>query len=103
MGMLCFGQHHFEIATLFRESLLINGMIYNSEIWYNLKDSDYEEFENVDRLLLCKILKVPKTTPKEAFFLELGLLPIKMIIKSKRLMYLHDLVTRRDKGWYKTS
>ena len=103
MDMLSFGQHHFEIATLFRESLLINGMIYNSEIWYNLKDSDYEEFENVDRLLLCKILKVPKTTPKEAFFLELGLLPIKMIIKSKRLMYLHDLVTRRDKGWYKTS
>ena len=34
--------------------------------------------------------------PKEAYYLELGLIPIGEIIKARRIQYLHHLVTRND-------
>jgi hypothetical protein len=47
---ICFGPNQFEIAMLLRESLLINGTITNAEIWYNLSESEVQEFENLDKL-----------------------------------------------------
>ena len=47
---------------------------------------------NLDRSLLQKILKVLISTPKESFYLELGILPIGTVVKSRRILYLHDLV-----------
>ena len=38
-----FGSQYFEIATTLRESLLINGMLTNSEIWYGIKKKEIEE------------------------------------------------------------
>ena len=47
---ICFGPHQFEITMLLRESLLRNGTITNAEIWYNLSESEVQEFENLDKL-----------------------------------------------------
>ena len=73
---------------MLRESLLINGILTNTEIWYNLSKSEIEELENVDRLLFRRLMEVPLTTPSESFYLELGVLPISVIIKSRRINYL---------------
>ena len=90
------GEHYFDIAMLFREAMFLNGILTNSEIWYNLSESDIKEFENLDRLLLRRILNVPVSTPKEALYLELGILPIGWIIKSRRINYFHYLVNRDE-------
>ena len=96
------GEHYFDIAMLFREAMFLNGILTNSEIWYNLSESDIKEFENLDRLLLRRILNVPVSTPKEALYLELGILPIGWIIKSRRINYFHYLVNRdEDEMLYK--
>ena len=89
-----FGEHYFEIALLLRDSMLINGILTNADVWYNLLKSEVKELEDVDKLLLRKLLNVPETTPEEAFFLELGILPIGIIIKARRVNYLHYLLTR---------
>ena len=47
-------------------------------------------------MLLRRILKAPISTPKEALYLELGILPIGVLIKSKRIKYLHYIL-KRDK------
>ena len=88
------GPHYFEVALLLREALLISTMIYNSEIWYGLTKKDVEELEAVDIMFHARLLKVPMTTPKEAFHLELGTLPIRAMIKIRRLTYLKNLVDR---------
>ena len=46
--------------------------------------------------MLRKILQVPFSTPSEAYFLELGILPIGVIVKARRANYLHYLL-KRDK------
>ena len=76
--------------------MFLNGVLTNSEIWYNLTEAEIQEFENLDRLLLRRILQVPFSTPKEAFYLELGILPISVMIKARRIKYLHYLVTRKE-------
>jgi 3-deoxy-D-manno-octulosonate 8-phosphate phosphatase KdsC-like HAD superfamily phosphatase len=67
---LSLGKHYFEIAMLFGESMFLNGILTNSEIWYNLSESEIKEFEDLDRLLLRRILQVSISTPKEAWSLE---------------------------------
>ena len=75
-----------------RESMFLNGILTNSDVWYNLKKSEIEELEEIDRMLLRKILKTQISWPKEALYLESGAVPIGMILKSRRLNYLHYLV-----------
>ena len=56
--------------------MLINGTLTNAEVWYNFSSNEIREFEQLDRLFFAKLLGVPKTTPSESFYLELGVLPI---------------------------
>ena len=74
MDIVNFGEHYFEIGMLLRESMLINGILTNSEVWYNLLKSEIKELEDIDKLLLRRMLNVPESTPGEAYHIELGIL-----------------------------
>ena len=43
-----------------------------------------------------KILGAHSKTPVEAMYLELGCIPLKFIIKSRRLNFLHYILTRKE-------
>ena len=98
LGNVRFGAHQFEIAMLLRESMLINGTLTNSEIWYNFTKSEVEEFGYLDKLLFRRLLEVPHTTPGEAYYLELGVLPVSVIIKARRINYLHTILSSENTG-----
>ena len=89
-----FGYHHFEAAMALRESYLVNGMLFNSEVWYGVTKVHIDRLQSVDLLFFRKLFKVSSNCPKEAFYLETGALPLNMIIKIRRLSYFHHLVTR---------
>ena len=42
-----FGPDYFQMAMLFRESMLINGIMTKSEIWYNLSKTEIDEFSKL--------------------------------------------------------
>ena len=46
------GQYKTKIALTLRQAMLINGMVYNSEAWSDVKESDIRLFEEVDEFLL---------------------------------------------------
>ena len=96
LGNVNFGSHIFEIAMLLRESMLVNGILTNTEVWYNLNKNEVEEFESLDKLFFRRLLEVPLTTPGEAFYLELGALPISVVIKARRINYLRTILTRKS-------
>ena len=81
---------------MLREAFLINGMLFNVEAWYGMTKKDIEELEEIDKILLRKILSAHSKTPVEALYLELGCLPIRYILICRRLMFLHYLLTRKD-------
>ena len=87
-----FGKYFFQIAMTLRETMFLNGVLTNAEIWYNLKKSEIEEFEELDRCLLRKIFGTQISCPKEALHLESGTISVGTLIKSRRIKYLHYLV-----------
>ena len=91
-----FGEHYFQIAATLRESMLINGILTNCDVWYGLTNNDINQLEEVDKLLLRQVLNVASSCPIEALYLEMGCIPIGLIIKARRLNYLHYLVSRRE-------
>ena len=90
------GQHYFKMALHLRESLFLNGILTNAEIWYGLSKSEMKQLEDLDLNLLRKIIKTPFSAPPEAIYLELGCLSIPIIIKARRINYLHYLVTQEE-------
>ena len=89
---ICFGKHHFIVAMVLRNALLISSLLTNAEAWYNLSNTEIIELEKVDESLMRKILQCPVSTPKEMLYLELGSSPIRNIIKSRRLNFLHYIL-----------
>ena len=88
----------FKMFTLLREAMFINKILTNAEIWYGIKENELGDFEDLDRYLIRKAFQCPVTTPKEAYNLELGLLPICCILKCRRLNYLHYIVKSDENG-----
>ena len=90
------GESYFRIAMLLRESIFLNSVLTNGEVWYGLEKSDIKHLEDLDLILLRKMLNKPFSVPADAVYLELGWLNIETILKSRRLNYLHYLVNQDE-------
>ena len=91
---LSLGHYYFKIAFLFRETMLLNGMLTNLEVWHPVSSGQLEILEKIDANFLRKTLKSHSKTPKEALYLETGLLPIRYLAMQRRLMYLHNILKK---------
>jgi hypothetical protein len=89
---ISFGEYYFEMAVLFRQSMLLNGILFNSEVLYGVNKGHIESLEAVDNYYWRKVFKCPISTPIETFFLETNTIPIKYILKSRRLMYYWNIL-----------
>ena len=89
-----FGQYYFEVALILRDSLLLSSILCNSESWYNVTKAEFDLIESVDLQFLRRILNVPKSTPKEMIYLELGCIPLRYIIKKRRILFLHYILNQ---------
>ena len=87
-----FGRNYFQIAAALREAHLVNGMLS----WYGLKKVDIEALEQVDKILIRKILDAPQSSCIESLYLELGIVPIHILLKARRINYYHYLVNQQE-------
>ena len=81
---------------MLRTSMLLSSVLVNSESWYNLSSTDIQELESVDNMLHRRILETAKSTPISIMHLELGTIPIRYVIKSRRLHFL-QYILKQDK------
>ena len=93
----CLGQYEIEAALILRSSLLLNGFLTNSEVWYGLRFEDCKQLEQIDEILLRKVLETPSSTPKCMLYLETGCKPIRFIIQARRVNYL-QYILKEDKS-----
>ena len=77
-----------------RTSLLLSTLLSNSEAWYNVLKKDIENLEKVDEALLRKIFSAQCKTPLEVLYLESGNTPIRFILMSRRLNFLHYILSQ---------
>jgi hypothetical protein len=93
-----FGPFYFEVALILRGSNLLNGILTNSEAWYGLTKQEVEQLEHIDEMLLRKILEVGVSCPKEMLYLETGATPIRFVIMTRRLMFLHYILNQEKES-----
>ena len=63
-----FGKHFFKIAILLRDSLFLNGILTNMDIWYSFGKKQVKQLEDLDLILLRKFLNTPFSVPSEAVY-----------------------------------
>ena len=95
---VCFGKYFFTVAKILRDSLFINSILLNSEAWYSLSKSNIEDLEKLDNILLRKFLEAGSSVPTVMLHLELGTLPIRFILITRRLMFLHYILQEDEQS-----
>ena len=93
-----YGPYLFEVAITLRNSLFINGILTNAEAWYGLKTDEVEQLEQIDEMLIRKILEVGKGCPKEMLYLEMGIFPLRFTVMTRRLIFLHYILNEDKKS-----
>ena len=91
-----FGEYRTEVALKLRESMLLNGMLFNSEAWHGLTLANIAALEVVDQALLRAILNAHRGTTKEFLYLETGTVPISWILSQRRINFLKHILSRGE-------
>ena len=102
LGQISLGHFHFEVAMVLRDSMLISKLVSSSEIWYGLTKDQYRKIEQVDEMFLMRLFEAPKSVPRLSLYVECGKVPVRFIIKSRRMMYYwHIMHLNEDELVYK--
>ena len=91
------GRYKLEIGLMLRQAMLLNGILFNSEAWHSVSETEIRMLETVDEHLLRAIVKGHAKTPLELLYLEAGAIPIRHVIASRRLIY-HQVILQRDEN-----
>ena len=91
-----FGKFYFEVALILRNSLLVSSMLCNSESWYNITKAELDLLETVDVKFLRSVLRAPTSTPTEMLYLELGCVPLRQLIRKRRISFLHYIMNEEE-------
>ena len=91
------GFHFVEIGLIFRESMLVSKLIFNAEVWVNIRKEELNKLTSGDESYLIKILGLKRTVMKESLYTETGKYPIKYLIMQRKIMYLRHLLKREKK------
>ena len=86
---------YFQIAFTLRESLFINGILTNVETFSPLKRKELKVLIKCDTDLMKSVLNVNSFT-YELLYIATGKLPIEFIIAKKHLMYLWEILSRKE-------
>ena len=83
---------------MLRNSVFLSSILLNSEVWYSLTTKNVQELELVDHMLLRRVLECPQGTPTCIMYLELGCVPIRFIIKSRRILFLQYILQQDEES-----
>ena len=96
LNSISLGFFYMDIALTLRESMLVNGILTNSEVWYNTKEEHLRILENKDNELMRKIFDSHPKTASELYFIETAKLPLRFVISKRKFMYLWHILTRSE-------
>ena len=75
----------------------MNGILYNTEAWHNIREKEIKRLEEVDEYLLRTLVHGHAKTPIEFIYLETGSNSIRYILGSRRMCSLQTLLKRDDR------
>ena len=100
LQMFLLNKYRTEFGLQLRQAMFINGLLFNSEVWQGAGSSDIKCLENVDHQQMLVICNGRAKTPLEFMYMETAAHPLKYLIASSRIMYLHNILNKDDALYY---
>ena len=70
----------------------------SSEVWYGVTHAEIVKLEQIDEMVWLNILECSSLVPRDLIYLELGILRIRDIIITRRLMFLHHIMKQEKES-----
>ena len=93
---VAFGVFIFEMAMLFRTSQLANGILYNTEAMFDIKDKHVNLLEESDKYLMRNLFDSEMGTPVESFYIETSSIPFRFIVQGRRIMFYWTMLRKKE-------
>ena len=90
------GSAKTNIGLKLRNAMFASKILVNCESWQSILKTDMKDMELADNRLMRKILNSHAKTPTEMLFLETAEIPLKFLVMSRRLNFLHSILKRDD-------
>ena len=84
-----------------RNAMLLGSLTNNAETMINVSKKDVENLEKPDTCFLQKVLPTKAKTSKVFRYLELGLIPVRFVLKQKRLKFLKYILNEDTESMLK--
>ena len=92
-----YGPYRVQIGLQLRESILVNGMLFNSEAWSSISNKELVRMEQVDYSLLRALQGGGHSKcGTEFLLLEFGVMKLRHTIMKRRMMFHHHILTRNE-------
>ena len=91
-----FGMFYFEIGLLMRISMLVNGILFNTEAMFSVQQRHIDQLEDCDRIFMRKLFDSGHGTPIESFYIESNTWPLRFIILGRKFMYYWALLRKSE-------
>ena len=85
-------KYYFQSAVIFLNVILRSSILYASETFYNLKETEVRHLERIEETFLRKMFKTSKGCPIAQLYLESGHFPARFAIMKSKLMFLKYLL-----------
>ena len=77
-------------------SILRGNILYASDMYYNLKETEIRQIERIEEEFLRKLLKTTKGCPIKSLYLEIGQTPARFEIMKMRLLFLKYILEQPE-------
>ena len=88
--------YYFECAIIFMHVMLRPSILYASETYYNLTESQTRQLERIEEGYLRQILMTGRGCPIVQLYLEVGVIPARFEIQRYRLLFLKSFCMKNQ-------
>ena len=78
---------------LLRKAILVSSLLFTTETWSGLKETQLKRLEQVDQSLLRSLMDCHSKVAVEFIHMESGTLKLRHILTMNRMMYHHHILT----------
>ena len=93
---ISFGMYHFEIGMILRTSLLVNGILFSTEVLHKISSKHINQLEECDKIFMRRLFEAEQGTPIESFYLETSAWPLRFILMARKLMFYWTILNKSE-------
>ena len=89
-----FGKYYFVVGLIFKNAILRSIILYGCETYYNLKECEMRQLEQIEEDFMRNLIKTTKGCPIIQLYIEFGQIPARFEVMKLRLFFLKYILNQ---------